>query len=163
MTRVQLHQPAICLTLVLFLIAGCGGDSDTVRPQPGATFIGPLELSLSDGNATASEGELELTITADGAAIASSGYSLLNTKCSNDAGTITIESGGWATTLTPAQPVAIANGKFEFNVGDLKISGQFTAPTEATATVEISTEESVGAGSSITCDFGSWNWNGKVK
>jgi hypothetical protein len=67
-TRVQLHQPAICLTLFLFLIAGCGGDFDIVRPQPGATFIGPLELSLSDGNATAGEGELELTITADGAA-----------------------------------------------------------------------------------------------
>ncbi len=163
MIRVQFYQSAICLTLVLFLIAGCGGDSDAVKPQSGATFIGPMEVSHAGENATASEGELQLTITTDGAAIASASYSLVNTKCSNDEGTVTIESGGFATTLTPAQPAAISNGKFEFNVGEIKISGQFTAPTEATATVEISTEEGVGMGSSITCDFGSWSWSGRVK
>jgi hypothetical protein len=132
-------------------------------PQAGATFVGPLQSSASDGNATASGGEFELTITADGAAIASAGYSLLDTWCSNAAGSVTIESGGFSYTVTPAQPVAIANGSFEFDLGDLTISGQFTSATEATAMVEISIEESIGIGSSITCDFGSWDWSGTAQ
>ena len=174
MTRARSHQVAIILTVVVFIVIACGGVSDTdqsaptatvapAMPQPGATFAGPLGIRTSDGNATASGGELELTISADGAEIASARYSLLNTRCSNAAGSITIESGGFSAITKPAQPITIANGSFEFSLGDLSISGQFTSPTEATATVEISTEESVGVGSPIICDFGSWDWSGTAQ
>jgi len=122
-----------------------------------------LLVNHSSGNATAGGGELEFTLTAEGAAIASVRYSLLDTWCSNDAGTITIETNGWARTLTPIQPAPIVNGRFIFNLDDLVISGQFTTSSRATATVRITTEVSVGLGAYLNCDFGSWDWRGTAQ
>lgn len=163
MTRAHMYHLALCASLGLLLLAGCSGVSGPVEPQLGATFVGPLQVSHAGGNATAGGGELELTLTAEGAAIASVRYSLLNTWCSNDAGTITIETSGWARTLTPVQPATVVNGSFIFNLGDLVISGQFTTSSRATATVRISTVVSVGLGASLNCDFGSWNWSGTAQ
>lgn len=182
-------QQMFGLTLVVLLLAGCGAEPAeptatpplvpptatpppvpptatltlAVKPQPGATFTGPMQVRLSGGNGTASEGELELTITEDGTAIASASWTLLKAKCSNDSGSIVIESVGWTSSLVPAQPVPIANGTIEFNFSDLRINGQFTSPTEANATIEISTEVDVASGDSIICDCGTWNWIGKVE
>jgi hypothetical protein len=122
-----------------------------------------LLINHSSGNATAGGGELELTLTADGAAIASVRYSLLDIWCSNAAGTISIETNGWTRTLTPVQPAIVANGRFIFNLNDLVISGQFTASSRATATVRITTEVSVGLGAHLNCDFGSWDWRGTAQ
>jgi hypothetical protein len=162
-TRAHLHQLALCTSLALLLLAGCIGIPGPVEPQLGATFAGPLRVNHGRGNATAGGGELELTLTGDGAAIASARYSLLNVWCSNDAGTITFETSRWVRTLTPVQPAPVANGRFIFNLGDLVMSGQFIASTTATATVSISTVESVGLGASLHCDFGSWSWSGTAQ
>jgi hypothetical protein len=158
------HFPSVFfLILFAILTSGCGGTTDTSMPQPGAKFTGTMVIDIPGQYATAGSGELELTVSADGAGIASASYSLHDTRCSNAAGSVTIESGGFSTTLTPAEPAPIIDGRFELNIGDLNASGQFISPTEATATIQISTDENVGMGITITCDFGSWSWTGGVQ
>ncbi|MBU0511266.1 MAG: hypothetical protein KKD28_06540 [Chloroflexi bacterium] len=136
---------------------------DTVWQPNGVTFTGPLEMSIPGRNATAGQGSLELTIRPDGAAIVFLRYSLRRANCYNDSGTIRHEDYGWTTSFPLPEPAFIVDGMFEFNyAGELKVSGQFTSPTEAIATVEISTEEPA-TGGSFTCDFGTWIWSGEVK
>ncbi len=154
---------ALCLILIGAIISGCGGTEVAAMPQAGAKFTGTMVIENPGQYATAGSGELELTISADGTGIASASFSLLDTRCSNAAGSVTIESGGFATTLTPVEPVPINDGRFELNIGDLNASGQFTSSTEATATIRISTEENAGMGITITCDFGTWNWTGTAQ
>lgn len=174
MTRVRSFQVAAFLTLAVLVLAGCGGISDADQPAPtateapampqaGATYTGPISLRTSGPNATAAGGELGITITADGSAIASAELELRDTRCTNDAGTVTIESGGFTSTITPAQPTAISNGAIEFDLSGLTMSGRFTSSTEATATVEIAMQEYVGPGDFITCDYGSWDWSGTAE
>lgn len=166
----RLLQQAFGLTLVVLLLAGCGVAS--VKPQAGATLTGPLELIHSGKNGTISSGEFAITITEDGTGISSVTFTLSNMKCSNESGSITMTSGGSSATTTFTPPAAIANGNFELDIGgfdeEIKIDGQFTSPTEANATIQISTTETLeplGTMSrvSFTCDYGSWNWSGEVK
>jgi hypothetical protein len=163
MTRTRFYPFALCLALGLFLAAGCGGEAGAVAPQPGATFTGPMTISAPGGNATAGEGEFEFVITEDGLAIASVGYSLMDTLCSNATGSVVVESGGWSSTLEPAQSIPITNGQFDFDLGDLKVNGQFTSPTEATATIEITSDINIMTGTSLLCDFGTWDWSGSAE
>ena len=189
MTRVRSDQVAIFLTVVVSVLAACGGVSEATQspptetpaeptatprpsatpteppsmPQPGATFSGPMTRRTSGEYTTVAAVELELTITANGSAVASVGLSMRNTRCTNDTGSVTIESGGRTSTMTPAQPFTVANGEFEFSIAGLTASGQFTSPTEATATVELTLDERVGMGSTITCDYGSWDWSGTAQ
>jgi hypothetical protein len=184
----RLDQAAF-LMVAIFALAACGGSADTdglpsggttdeplveiqpsptateppAMPKPGGIFSGSLSIRTFGDNATAGGGELELNISADGTTIATLGFSMRNTRCTNDAGSITIESGGWSSEITPGQPIPIINGRFEFNVGALTASGEFTSSTEATATVEIESRENVAPGSFITCDFGSWDWTGTTQ
>lgn len=166
----QMLQWIIGVVLVMWLLVGCGVAS--VKPQPGATFTGPLELIRSGTNGRVSSGELEITIAEDGTGIASVSFTLSNMNCSNESGSIKITSDGLSTTTTFTQPAAIANGKFELDIGgsdeEIKIDGLFTSPTEANATIQISTTTTVAPPGtslreSISCDYGSWNWSGEVK
>ena len=138
---------------------------DTVLQPPGVTFTGPLEVSIPGRNATAGQGSLELTIRPDGAAIVFLRYSLRGANCYNDSGTIRHEDYGWTLSAAPfPEPAFIVDGKFEFNYpGELKVSGQFTSPTDAIAMVEISTEEIIATGVFFTCDFGTWIWSGEME
>jgi hypothetical protein len=151
------------LALGLFLAAGCGGEAGAVSPQPGATFAGAITISIPGEYATAGEGEFEFVITDDGMAIASVGYSLMDIRCSNATASVVVESGGWSSTLEPAQAIPIANGQFEFDFGDLKVNGQFTSPTEATATIEITSDVNIMTGTPLMCDFGTWDWSGSAE
>ncbi|MEN6524040.1 MAG: hypothetical protein ABFD14_09990 [Anaerolineaceae bacterium] len=170
MTSKQMLQWIIGIMLVMGTLVGCGVAQ--VKPQPGATFSGPLELIRSGTNGKVSSGELEITIAEDGTSIISVTFSLSNMICSNESGGIKITSDGFSTTTTFSQPAAIANGKFELDIGgsdeEIRIDGQFTSPTEANATVQISTTTIVAPPGtslreSISCDYGSWNWSGEVK
>jgi hypothetical protein len=163
-------QWIIGVVLVMWLLVGCGVAS--VKPQPGATFTGPLELIRSGTNGGIGSGELEITIAEDGTGISSVSFTLSNMNCSNESGSINIASDGFSTTMTFPQPAAIANGKFELDIGgideEIKIDGLFTSPTEANATIQISTTTTVAPPGtnfkeSISCDYGSWNWSGEVK
>ncbi|OGO33444.1 MAG: hypothetical protein A2Z16_01035 [Chloroflexi bacterium RBG_16_54_18] len=158
------------VVLVMWLLVGCGVAS--VKPHPGATFTGPLELIRSGTNGEVGGGELEITIAEDGTGISSVSFTLSNMNCSNESGSINIASDGISKTTTFSQPAAIANGKFELDIGgideEINIDGLFTSPTEANATIQISTTTTVAPpGTSlketISCDYGSWNWSGEVK
>jgi hypothetical protein len=122
-----------------------------------------MTVSVPGEYATAGEGELELVITEDGMAIATVGYSLMDIRCSNPAGSVIVESGGWSSTLEPAQSIPIANGQFEFDLGDLKVNGQFTSPTEATATIDIASDVDIMTAQPLLCDFGTWDWSGSAE
>ena len=141
-----------------------GGDDSYVRGLRNATFIGPLEMSIPGGNATAGQGWLELTIGPDGTSIVLWRYSLLHAYCSNDSGRLRQEDYGFVMSAGFPTPVLIENGMFEFDyAGELKVSGQFTSPTEVIAEVKILT---VGypdrTGNFFMCDFGTWNWSAEA-
>ena len=67
-------QWIIGVVLVLTLTVGCGVAS--IKPQPGATFTGPLELIRSGTNGEVGSGKLEIIIAEDG-----SGISSVNFNC----------------------------------------------------------------------------------
>jgi len=166
----KMPQWIIGVMLVMWLLVGCGVAS--LKPQPGATFTGPLELIHSGTNGRVSSGELEITIVEDGTGIASVDFALSDMNCSNESGSIKITSDGWSTTTTFTQPASIANGKFELDIGGIdekiEIDGLFTSPTEANATIQISITATVAPPGtsfreSTDCDYGSWNWSGEVK
>lgn len=162
---------AIGATLVAGLLVGCG--SSAVKPQAGAIFSGTLELVHSGSdNASLGGGELEITITDDGTGIASATFTLSNMRCSNESGSISMTSEGSSSTTRFVQPAEIVNGRFELDIGgrdeDITIEGEFTSPTGANATIEISTSSTVAPpGTSfretINCDYGSWSWSGRVQ
>jgi hypothetical protein len=156
-------RPIVFLIIFIILGSGCGGGSGGSLPQPGATYSGDLVKEAFGPYASAGAGRFELTITSDGTGIPSVSITLEDTRCSNAAGSVTIESGGFSTVLTPAQAVEIVDGRFQFNIGAVDVDGRFTSSTEATATIAISTEENVGMGIVIACDFGSWSWTGNVQ
>jgi len=164
MTRVQLLQSVIGSTLIMLLVIGCGGTS-SVQPQPGATFSGPMEISTSGmgSNVTVDGGEIEFTVTEDGAAIASTSFWLINAVCTNDLKNRRIE-GAWSMGFSNVPPTPIKNGNFEQERGDIKIKGNFTSATEANGTIEISSEEEdMVKGQYFTCDFGTWNWSAIIR
>ena len=164
MTRVQLLQSVICSTLILLMVSGCNGTS-AVEPQPGATFSGPMEISSSGmgSNVTVDGGEIEFTVTEDGAAIASITYNLINEVCTNDTKN-TRREGGMSSSVRSNPPTPIKNGNFEFDSGDININGTFTSATEASGTIKMSSEvESEVEQNYFTCDYGTWNWSAIVK
>jgi hypothetical protein len=163
-------QWIIGVVLVLTLTVGCGVTS--IKPQPGATFTGPLELIRSGTNGEVGSGKLEITISEDGSGISSVSFTLSNMNCSNESGSINITSDGFSTTTTFPQPAAIAKGKFKLDIGGIderiNIDGLFTSPTEANAAIQISTTSTISPPGtnfkeSMDCDYGSWKWNGGVK
>jgi len=156
MTRQQMLLSVIGSFLIILLVIGCGGAS----PHPGATFSGPMEISSSGmgSNVTADGGEIEFTVTEDGAGIDSTIYNLINAVCSNDEKTRVVE-GAWSKGVQSFPPPPIENGSFEIVASDgVIIKGNFNSATEANGTIEISTEEG-----QLVCDFGTWNWSAIVK
>lgn len=164
MTRVQLLQSVICSTFIMFLVSGCSGTS-AVEPQPGATFSGPMEISSSGmgSNVTVDGGEIEFTVTEDGAAIASITYNLINAVCTNVEKNTRVGSASYSVSSNP--PTPIINGNFEFEGTDIIIKGNFTSATEANGTFEyiVFEMETLDTGNYFTCDFGTWNWSAIVK
>ena len=121
-----------------------------------------MEMSLPGENATASEAELVLTLTENGAAIASARLTLRNARCLYEGGAKAIKGGTWTSTEIPGMPVPIANGEIDFRGGEFTIAGEFTSQTEARATVDIVLEETLNSATTVLCDFGSWHWSGDV-
>lgn len=153
---------AASMIIVFLLVTGCVDGTGGNLPQPGATYSGDMAIETSGPNASAGGAGFEIKISSDGRGIISAGYALRDTLCSNDTGTVTIESGGFSAILTPSRSVEIVAGRFQFRLGNANVSGEFTSPTEVTATVSITSEESVGMGQTIICDFGTWSWTGSA-
>ena len=159
------------ITAVIFLLlSACSAGG--VKPQPGAIFSGPFELSRSASSASMGGGELEITITDDGMGIASATLTLSDLRCSNSSGDIDISSDGWSATTTFTQPILIEGGKFSFDLGgideEIPVEGEFTSPSSITAIIKISTStEFAPPGTNlrerINCDYGTWNWMGELK
>jgi hypothetical protein len=150
------------LILMLLFASGCIGGSGASLPQPGATYTGDMLIETSGSNASAGGAGFEIEITLDGTGINRAGYTLQDTRCSNASGSVSIESGGFSAIMTPSRPVDIIAGKFQFRIGNADVSGQFISPTQAIATIMITTEENAGMGQTIICDFGTWSWTGSA-
>jgi hypothetical protein len=124
-------------------------------------------LVSAGDNGTIGSGEISITVSEDGTGITEASLKLSDLSCSNDAGTITVESDGWSTTMTFVNHSPIEDGKFRFQIsnGDdtVSVDGSFGSPTQASATVEISGMQRPPVGQPFTCDYGSWSWSGEAQ
>ena len=159
----------IAIVLIL-LVSACSAGG--VKPQPGATFSGPFELSRSGSGATMGGGELDVSITDDGMGIASATLTISDLRCSSSSGDIEISSDGWSATTTFTPPTEIEGGKFTFDLGgideEIQVEGEFNSASTATAIIEVSTStEFAPPGTNvrerINCDYGTWNWIGEAE
>ncbi|MDA3936647.1 MAG: hypothetical protein PF636_07275 [Actinomycetota bacterium] len=172
MSRQRRRLCIIGVGLTVMLLTGCGSTSTEqqqgttgdapVQPEPGAVLSGPLSLVQEGTNGSAGGGELSITITDDGAGISLANFALENTACSGQGVTITSE--GWSKKTSFNQPSSIADGAFTLSLGGAdgatEVKGQFTSPTQADATIVISTTERLPDGRTLECDFGTWSWTG---
>jgi hypothetical protein len=82
---------------VVLSLVGCGAAPIT-GAEPGATLAGPIELVREGKNGTIGGGDLEITVSDDGTGITEASLKLSDMSCSNESGSIRVESGGWSTT-----------------------------------------------------------------
>jgi hypothetical protein len=133
------------------------------KPQPGATFTGPMEISQPGSERTAKGGSLEFTITEDGNAIASVSITVTESKCSVTSEGVTYVTEVRSSTTSFEGPFPIAEGKIDATFDNSrKLKGQFTSPTEANGTIDVVQTTVVGLGKLVNCDLGEWNWSAKA-
>jgi hypothetical protein len=125
-----------------------------------------MTISSRGENASAKGAEIEFTISADGAALVSMSYSLLEGKCTYASGSSsTTISGSSKSTLYFNEPVPIRNGKFVVDFMDIRAKGTLTSPSEAYGEITIDKEETMTSPSyqKFTCQYGTWTWTASVK
>jgi hypothetical protein len=124
-----------------------------------------MTVSSPGENATAAGGEIEFVTSADGTAIVSLSYVLENDECSYESESVSVTITGGGSTLTPGEPVRIANGKFVFDLLGIQATGQLNSPSEASGTITIKTQQSVDSPSfqQFTCDYGTWTWSANAQ
>jgi len=144
-----MHKLWLSLVIVGLILpaAACGGGgTSATSPQPGAVVTGPIEIS-----GKASSGTISLTVSDDGASIASVKVTLTELKCDGfSAGSLTKEAGG-------AFPAAKGNVVASLS-GIGKIDGRFTSPTAASGTIDLALEIPMGG----TCKLGTQNWSAEA-
>ena len=134
--------------------------------QADATFIGPMTISSRGTNASAEGGEIEFTTSADGGALVTMSYSLLEGKCTYRSGSSTTTvSGSSKSTLYFNEPVPIVNGAFTVDFMGVQAEGTLTSPSEAHGEITIDKKEMMTSPSyeEFTCQYGTWTWTASVK
>ena len=164
----------LILVMIMVLAAGCNSSSNSssniIKPQPGAMIFGDLVPAQPGLNASIRSGGLQITVSADGKAITQAILAITELHCTNEAGDASISSEGMSTTVDFSTPVEINNGKFSFDLArdaseKILVEGNFTSPTEATATVSISATVTVAPAEAdyegtFSCDYGTMSWSG---
>jgi hypothetical protein len=163
MNRVKALLLAATGAAVVLSLVGCGAAPIT-GAEPGATLAGPIELVREGKNGTIGGGDLEITVSDDGTGITEASLKLSDMSCSNESGSIRVESGGWSTTTKYVRPAPITDGRFDFKIGNggdvVSITGSFDAPSKVNANIEISGTQKPPQGQAFDCDYGSWSWRG---
>jgi hypothetical protein len=118
-----------------------------IGPQPGAKLAGPIEIS-----GKASSETIFLTISEDGASIASVSISLVDLKCDGFSADSMIQDLGGPFPLSEGNIAASLSGGGE-------IKGRLTSPTEASGTINLILETPFAG----TCDLGRWDWTAKAQ
>jgi hypothetical protein len=145
----------------------------TVTPIPiiaegNAIFMGQMEISKDGENASAVSGEIEFVTSADGAAIVSLSYSLVEGICTyvSDSSTTTI-TGSSKSTLYFNEPFPITDGKFSIDFMGIRVKGTLHSPSEASGDITITKEETIQVPPSVpkkfTCDYGTWIWDASAQ
>ena len=134
--------------------------------QANATFTGPMTISSRGENASAEGAEIEFTTSADGGALVSMSYSLLEGKCSYTSGSSsTTITGSSKSTLFFNEPVPIKNGKFVIDFMGVRARGTLSSPSEAYGEATIDKEETMTSPSyqAFICQYGTWTWTASIK
>jgi hypothetical protein len=164
MKTMKLQLAYIILILTLLLLTACTGGS-SVEPQASATYSSKLTVTEAGENGTATGGEIEFTISEDGAGIASLSYNLTSDSCIADG--ITIQGVGTSSRKMP--PPEVKNGTFIWEDENVQVEGTFTSSTEASGTITITIQHNVQtsinspATKKITCDYGTWTWDASME
>ncbi|MBM3157305.1 MAG: hypothetical protein FJ004_08495 [Chloroflexi bacterium] len=146
---------AVCVLAMALVFAaiGCGGgtstsDVGTASPKAGATFTGPIEIT-----GKAESGTITLTISEDGASVASVSVVLNNLKCDGfSAGSMN---------KSVSTPFPVTNGSFATSLSGIgDIAGSFTTMTKASGTVDLVLQIPF---SSATCELGEWHWSAEAE
>jgi pSer/pThr/pTyr-binding forkhead associated (FHA) protein len=137
-----------------------------INAQADTTFVGPMTISRRGTNASAQSGEIEFQTSADGAAVVSLAYSLIQGKCSYVSGSAsTTITGSSKSTLYPEEPVPITNGRFILDFMGIQVTGNLDSPLEAHGEITIRKQETIQSPSyqQFTCDYGTWTWNAEAQ
>lgn len=163
MTCDKLKFTFMSLSLILFLLTACSVGSG-IDPKAGAVFSGELILTEAGENGTATGGDIKFAVSADGKGIESMSFNLHGNACNADG--ISIQGGGISLQQTP--PEEVKKGHFIWEDADFLVEGSFTSSTEANGTITIKTHHRVQmslnspATKEITCDYGTWTWEGSA-
>jgi hypothetical protein len=129
------------------------------QPQPGVTLSGEIEASDIADSAT-----INLKVSEDGTSITQVDVAITNVsvECSSDAASGSIESD--SSEMSFMGPYPITEGAVDASLSnDGKLQGMFTSPTEANGTINIISKQPDGAGGSMLCNFGTWEWSATAK
>ncbi len=137
-----------------------------IMAQANATFTGPMTISSRGRNASAQGGEIEFQTSADGTALVSLSYSLVEGECTYVSGSSTTTvSGGFESTLFFEEPVRITNGRFTVDSMGVRAKGTLTSPSEANGEITIEKEEMMTSPTyqTFVCQYGTWTWTASVE
>ena len=137
-----------------------------VIAQANAILTGPMTISSRGENASAEGAEIEFTTSADGGALVSMSYSLLEGKCTyRSASSSTTITGSSKSTLYFNEPVPITNGEFVIDFMGVQAKGNLTSPSEAYGEITIDEEGTTTSPSYQTyvCQYGTWTWTASVE
>jgi hypothetical protein len=150
---------------LILLLSACTSCAGEFVPQGGAVFSGSLTLDRAGNNATAAGGEISFTTTADGTGIESLSYSLTGDSCTVEG--VSVQGVGSSVRQDP--PVAVQNGGFVWDPGQIRVTGTFTSPTQAEGTItieiihDVQTSLNAPATKQVLCDYGTWAWNAEAE
>lgn len=159
-------QIMICLSLIIFLSAGCSIGQVVHAPQPGSIFSGNLTQVNAGNNTSANGGEIEFVVSDDGESITSLSYLLTGDKCWDETKSVTVQGVGAKISRDP--PPSIENGGFVWADNEIKVDAVFTSSTEASGSMTLSVINSIANPFSnlrtqFVCDYGTWEWKANVK
>ncbi len=140
--------------------------AEPILAQADAVFVGPMTISSRGQNASAQGGEIEFTTSADGTALVSMSYSLIEGECTYVSGSSTTTvSGSSKSTLFFEEPVPITNGRFTVDSMGVRAKGTLTSPSEANGEITIEKEEMMTSPTyqTFVCQYGTWTWTASVK
>ena len=151
--------------LCILLLSACASNLGDITPQGGAIFSGNLTLDRAGNNAKAAGGQISFTTTADGTGITELSYSLTGDSCT--AKGVTIQGVGSSVRKEP--PVEVQNGGFVWDPGEIRVTGIFTAATQAEGSItieilhDVQTSRNSPAAEQILCDYGTWAWTAEAQ